>query len=101
MAVTRPCIEAIGGFAALADYLADDYYLGNLAARAGYQVRILPYVVETYPDVDSLRGLFHHQLRCLELLEAQFRMLVNLSAVGHHFGFEILGFLQHDWVCSL
>ena len=63
MAVTRPCVEAIGGFAALADYLADDYYLGNLAARAGYQVRILPYVVETYPDVDSLRGLFHHQLR--------------------------------------
>ena len=63
MAVTRPCIEAIGGFAALADYLADDYYLGNFAARAGYQVRILPYVVETHPDVDSLRGLVHHQLR--------------------------------------
>ena len=63
MAVTRSCVEAIGGFAALADYLADDYYLGNFAARAGYQVRILPYVVETHPDVDSLRGLFHHQLR--------------------------------------
>ena len=63
MAVTRSCLEAIGGFAALADYLADDYYLGNFATRAGYQVRILPYVVETYPDVASLRGLLYHQLR--------------------------------------
>lgn len=63
IAVTRSCVEAIGGFAALADYLADDYYLGNFATRAGYQVRILPYVVETYPDVASLRGLLSHQLR--------------------------------------
>ncbi len=63
IAVTRSCVEAIGGFAALADYLADDYYLGNLATQAGYQARILPYVVETYPDVASLRGLLYHQLR--------------------------------------
>lgn len=63
VAVTRSCAEAIGGFAALADYLADDYHLGNFASRAGYQVRILPYVVETYPDVASLRELVSHQLR--------------------------------------
>lgn len=63
MAVTRPCLEAIGGFAALADYLADDYYLGNFATQLGYRVQIIPYVVETYPDVTTLRGLLHHQLR--------------------------------------
>ncbi len=63
MAVTRPCVEAIGGFAPLADYLADDYHLGNFATRAGYRVRIVPYVVETHPDVTSLSGLFQHQLR--------------------------------------
>ena len=63
MAVTRPCVEAIGGFAALANYLADDYYLGHFATQAGYRVHLAPYVVETHPDVTSLSGLFHHQLR--------------------------------------
>jgi ceramide glucosyltransferase len=36
----------IGGFAAIADYLADDYQLGYLPAAAGYQVVLSSYVVE-------------------------------------------------------
>ncbi|MBI3797747.1 MAG: bacteriohopanetetrol glucosamine biosynthesis glycosyltransferase HpnI [Deltaproteobacteria bacterium] len=63
IAIKRHCLEQIGGFTALADYLADDYYLGHLAVRAGYQARILPYVVETHPGVVTLGELFHHQLR--------------------------------------
>ncbi len=63
IALKRPILEAIGGFAALRDYLADDYYLGFLVARAGYKVRILPTVVETHPDATSLKDLFQHQLR--------------------------------------
>jgi ceramide glucosyltransferase len=63
MAVKRQCVDAIGGFAAIADYLADDYYLGHLVSKAGYDVRIVPHVVETHPGVKSFRELFHHQLR--------------------------------------
>ncbi len=63
IAVKRHCLEQIGSFAALADYLADDYYLGHLVVRAGYQARIVPYVVETHPGVITLGELFHHQLR--------------------------------------
>lgn len=63
MAVTRESLDAIGGFRAIADYLADDYYLGHLVSKAGYEVRIVPHVVETNPGVTSLRALFHHQLR--------------------------------------
>ncbi|HEV8715220.1 MAG TPA: bacteriohopanetetrol glucosamine biosynthesis glycosyltransferase HpnI [Candidatus Binatia bacterium] len=63
IAVKRHCLEQIGGFIALSDYLADDYYLGHLVARAGYQARIAPYVVETHPGVATLAELFHHQLR--------------------------------------
>lgn len=63
MALTRACLDAIGGFAALRDYLADDYRLGLFASRAGYGVRVLPTLVETRPDAGSLRDLFHHQLR--------------------------------------
>ena len=63
MAVKRCCVEAIGGFPTIANYLADDYYLGHLVSKAGYEVRMVPYVVETNPGVASLRELFHHQLR--------------------------------------
>ena len=63
MAVKRHCLEQIGGFAALADYLADDYYLGHLVTQAGYRARIMPYVVETHPGVATFGELFHHQLR--------------------------------------
>jgi ceramide glucosyltransferase len=61
--VKRHCLERIGGFAALADYLADDYYLGYLVARSGYQVRLAAHVVETHPGVATLRELFRHQVR--------------------------------------
>lgn len=63
MAVKREVLEKIGGFTALTDYLADDYYLGHLVARAGYEVRMIPHVVETHPGVTGIRDLFHHQLR--------------------------------------
>ena len=63
MALKRACLDAIGGFARLSDYLADDYYLGYLISQAGYRLRVLPTVVETRPDAGSLRGLFSHQLR--------------------------------------
>ncbi len=63
MALKRACLDAIGGFARLSDYLADDYYLGYLISQAGYRLRVLPTVVETHPDAGSLRGLFYHQLR--------------------------------------
>lgn len=63
IAVKRQALEKIGGFAALANYLADDYYLGNLVSRAGYEIRLVPHVVETHPGVSGLKDLLHHQLR--------------------------------------
>lgn len=63
MALKRAGLEAIGGFARLVDYLADDYYLGYLITQAGYRLRVLPTVVETHPDAGSLSDLFYHQLR--------------------------------------
>ena len=63
MALKRAGLDAIGGFARLSDYLADDYYLGYFIAQAGYRLRVLPTVVETRPDAGSLRELFSHQLR--------------------------------------
>ena len=63
IAFRREALEAIGGFAALADYLADDYHLGNRIARAGYRLVLLPYTVETVLDSVTLRDVWRHLLR--------------------------------------
>jgi ceramide glucosyltransferase len=56
-------LEAIGGFEALLDYLADDYQLGKRIADLGLEVRLSDVVVETYLPAYTLRGFFEHQLR--------------------------------------
>jgi ceramide glucosyltransferase len=59
----RKLLERIGGFQTVADYLADDFLLGNFTAAAGYEVVLSDYVVEHVSGEDTLRGLFRHQLR--------------------------------------
>ena len=47
MALPQKVLESIGGFAAIADYLADDYQLGYRVSQTRLKVSLLPYVVET------------------------------------------------------
>lgn len=63
MATTRARLEAIGGFRALADYLADDFMLGNLIAADGYEVRLSKHVVETTMPPAGFTGMMRHQMR--------------------------------------
>lgn len=63
MALTRQALQAIGGFAPLADYLADDFQLGQRVADTGLKVRLLPYVVETQTPEMRLNDYLAHQLR--------------------------------------
>ncbi len=63
MGLSREALTAIGGFSALADFLADDYQLGWRTAQAGFQVRLIPEVVETRNPRLSLREYLAHQLR--------------------------------------
>ncbi len=60
---TREKLAAIGGFEALGDYLADDYVLGLLMRKAGYEVRLLPEVVETVLPRVGFSELLGHQVR--------------------------------------
>jgi ceramide glucosyltransferase len=63
MATTRTRLEAIGGFRALKDYLADDFMLGNLIAAQGYVVRLSHTVVETAMPPVGFIGMMRHQMR--------------------------------------
>lgn len=59
----KDTLRAIGGFEAIADYLADDYMLGNLTRKAGLPVRLSRYVVETVLSRLSLPEFVRHQVR--------------------------------------
>lgn len=63
MATTRTQLQKIGSLAVLADYLADDYHLGNLIARSGAKVVLCPVVVECWSKPMDWREVWHHQLR--------------------------------------
>jgi ceramide glucosyltransferase len=63
IAVRRKVLDEIGGFAALADYIADDHMLGRFVHEAGYTVALAPYVIENIVHERSLRTLFLQEVR--------------------------------------
>lgn len=63
MAVRRNALEAIGGFEALAGYLADDYQLGNKVYRAGWHIALDSSFVESVISPESLMAVLSRQLR--------------------------------------
>ncbi|HYM62303.1 MAG TPA: bacteriohopanetetrol glucosamine biosynthesis glycosyltransferase HpnI [Thermoanaerobaculia bacterium] len=63
MAVRRSALDRAGGFRALADYLADDYMLGNVIHGLGMKVALAPYVVDAIVAERNVHGVFLHELR--------------------------------------
>src|SRR5580693_6332408 len=63
LAFRRRDLQAIGGFEALVDYLADDYQIGSRIAALGLKVKLSDIVVDTFLPRYTFRGFFDHQLR--------------------------------------
>jgi len=59
----RELLERIGGFHAVADYLADDFLLGNYVAAEGFEVVLSDYIVEHVSGPETFAGMVRHQLR--------------------------------------
>ena len=59
-----------GGFAAIADYLADDYQLGLRMTRLGLRVEFAPQVVETDLGCGNWHSVWNHQLRWLRTIRS-------------------------------
>jgi ceramide glucosyltransferase len=70
LAFRRRDLEAIGGFEAIADYLADDYELGRRIAERNLKVKLSESIVETYLPAYTFFGFFSHQLRWARTIRA-------------------------------
>ncbi|WP_375514304.1 bacteriohopanetetrol glucosamine biosynthesis glycosyltransferase HpnI [uncultured Nostoc sp.] len=61
--IPKKVLEAIGGFEAIADYLADDFQLGYLPVQAGYKVVLSDYIVEHVQISNNLVDAIKRQIR--------------------------------------
>jgi ceramide glucosyltransferase len=59
----RRALDAIGGFDALKDYLAEDFVMGKFVAEAGFDVILSSYVIEHRIGSQDFRHNAAHRLR--------------------------------------
>jgi ceramide glucosyltransferase len=60
---TRKAVASYGGYPVIENRPADDVYAGRLVAEQGYEVKLLPYVVQSVADFHSLYDLIHKRAR--------------------------------------
>jgi ceramide glucosyltransferase len=70
IAVRRDALEAAGGFAALADHVADDYWLGEYTRRMGFETVLSRYEVTTDVTEADPQALMEHELRWLRVIRS-------------------------------
>jgi ceramide glucosyltransferase len=81
MAFRATDLEAIGGFAAIREYLADDYQLGARIAALGKQVALADTVVETNLGHGSWTDVWKHQVR--------WSRTIRVSRTAGYFGYLV------------
>jgi ceramide glucosyltransferase len=89
IALRRSMLERIGGFAAFADVLADDYAIGAAVRSTGAEVVTAPFLVGHCCFETSLRELLLHQLRVA-------RTIRSIDPIGH-----AGSILTHPWPLAL
>jgi ceramide glucosyltransferase len=62
IAVRRATLDRMGGFEALADYLAEDFEIGRRVWALGERMVLVPYVVDAVVDLRSWRHWWAHQV---------------------------------------
>lgn len=80
IAVRRDTLDAIGGFDALKDTLADDFWLGERSRRCGLRTVLSDVVVGTDVNENRYSSLWSHELRWLRTIRA-------ISPTGFAFSF--------------
>ncbi len=104
--IRQTVLEEIGGFAAIADYLADDFQLGYLPVQAGYQVVLSDHIVEHVVAASSFAESLHRQMRWMLVIRVSrpwgyvgliftygtvTSLLFMLATAGSALGWAVLG----------
>jgi ceramide glucosyltransferase len=74
-------LRRVGGFEAIADYLADDYQLGRHISEMGDRIEFAPVVVETDLGGESWAQTWRHQLR--------WARTIRVSRPAGYFGYVV------------
>jgi ceramide glucosyltransferase len=83
MALRAAELGEIGGFAGLADYLADDYQLGRQIARLGKRIVFSPVVVDCRESPRTWAQAWAHQTRWARTIRACQPLLFFLSILDN------------------
>jgi ceramide glucosyltransferase len=61
--VRKDSLASIGGYSSLRDYIANDFAIGNLIAKAGYRVVLSGHIIDHVVNQASFRRMWQNQLR--------------------------------------
>lgn len=97
MVFRAEALERIGGFASIANYLADDYQLGCRIAKLGYRIEFAPVVVETDLGGESWAHTWRHQLRWSRTIRVSRASGYYGYVVTHATLWSLVAMAAHQW----
>lgn len=89
----RTTLDAIGGFACVADCLADDYALGRALCTAGGRIAIPPFAIAHVGRNVSARKLWDHELRWARTVRTIDPIGYAGSVITHPLAFGVIAAL--------
>jgi ceramide glucosyltransferase len=97
MVFRAEALRRIGGFAAIANYLADDYQLGRHISQLGYRIEFAPVVVETHLGRGSWAHTWRHQLRWSRTIRVSRPSGYYGYVVTHATLWGLVALAAHQW----
>ena len=101
LALHRSMLDRIGGFAAFADALADDYAIGAAVRAAGYEVKAAPFVVGHRSFERSLREFMRHEVRIARTIRSIDPLGYAGTILTHPLPLALLGMLSGGLTATL
>jgi ceramide glucosyltransferase len=93
MALRRETLEALGGFAALRNDLADDQVLGQRVKALGLRIALAQVVVGTSVPERRVRALFSHELRWARTIRSIVPVAFAASGLQYPLAWALLAVL--------
>jgi ceramide glucosyltransferase len=90
-------LRQIGGFAAIANFLADDYQLGRRVAQLGLRIEFAGVVVETDLGGASWAQVWRHQLRWSRTIRVSRSLGYYGYVVTHATLWGLVALAAHQW----